>query len=588
MDINLRYYRISETVGFLLEEPLTELPSYFEAWSELGKNVPHYLSQHELRSRVEKMPLLDYTQLSDYHQYCLAHLLLSFIGAGYVWQEGDKGVVQSVPASLAIPWCGVSDYLGIHPIISHTDFALVNWTKIEPQRPLELCNLQNICRLPGGKHMEWFSLVTVQMEMDFASGIRPLLSAIDSVEHGNDDQLIQALRGLQDTLCKMKKTISRMHDELDADVFYNVIRPYLNGWGGAGSPLPQGLIYEGVSEQPVQLSGGSAAQSTSMQFIDHVLGIEHKEDHTAFLKRMRDYMPAPHRQFLQDLSNRPRVKEYVEASDNKELVKEYNLTVEAVKNFRSYHIQLVAKYIVVQSNRVNRNKSYESVEKKGTGGQSLMPFLKGIRNTTAAATVQKEPLLGQVFPCLIFLGNKDELDADVFYNVIRPYLNGWGGAGSPLPQGLIYEGVSDQPVQLSGGSAAQSTSMQFIDHVLGIVHKEDHTAFLKRMRDYMPAPHRQFLQDLSNRPRVKEYVEASDNKELVKEYNLTVEAVKNFRSYHIQLVAKYIVVQSNRVNRNKSYESVEKKGTGGQSLMPFLKGIRNTTAAATVQKEPVT
>lgn len=39
--------------------------------------------------------------------------------------------------------------------------------------------------------------------------------------------------------------------------------------------MPQGLVYEGVSEEPMAYSGGSAAQSTVLHAFDEFLGIRH-------------------------------------------------------------------------------------------------------------------------------------------------------------------------------------------------------------------------------------------------------------------------------------------------------------------------
>lgn len=37
-----------------------------------------------------------------------------------------------------------------------------------------------------------------------------------------------------------------------------------------------------------------------------------------------------------------------------------------------------------------------------------------------------------------------------------------------MPEGLVYEGVWDSPTQFSGGSAAQSSTLQCFDVLLGI------------------------------------------------------------------------------------------------------------------------
>ena len=42
-----------------------------------------------------------------------------------------------------------------------------------------------------------------------------------------------------------------------------------------------------------------------------------------------------------------------------------------------------------------------------------------------------------------------------------------------MPEGLIYEGVSDEPMAYSGGSAAQSTVLHAFDELLGIRHSQE-------------------------------------------------------------------------------------------------------------------
>lgn len=39
--------------------------------------------------------------------------------------------------------------------------------------------------------------------------------------------------------------------------------------------MPDGLVYQGVSEEPMAYSGGSAAQSTVLHAFDELLGIRH-------------------------------------------------------------------------------------------------------------------------------------------------------------------------------------------------------------------------------------------------------------------------------------------------------------------------
>lgn len=42
--------------------------------------------------------------------------------------------------------------------------------------------------------------------------------------------------------------------------------------------MPEGLVYQGVQEKPMEFSGGSAAQSSILHCFDELLGVQHKGD----------------------------------------------------------------------------------------------------------------------------------------------------------------------------------------------------------------------------------------------------------------------------------------------------------------------
>ena len=104
-------------------------------------------------------------------------------------------------------------------------------------------------------------------------------------------QVTFLLATITSAIGEMREELAQLHEGCRPATFYHQHRPLLSGWKG-NPGLPKGLIYEGVSEEPIQLSGGSAAQSASLQLLDAGLGVLHHGEEGEFLATMRDqYMP---------------------------------------------------------------------------------------------------------------------------------------------------------------------------------------------------------------------------------------------------------------------------------------------------------
>uniref|UniRef100_A0A8B9NIB4 I23O2 dioxygenase n=1 Tax=Accipiter nisus TaxID=211598 RepID=A0A8B9NIB4_9AVES len=355
----LTRFQLSEEYGFLLPDPLTELPEPYGPWMEIAHDLPQLIASHQLRSQVHQMPQLSTQHLRGREELHLAHLVLSFITMGYLWQEGEEGTVKVLPQNLAVPFWEVSQALGLPPILSHTDFVLANWRRKNPNR-----NLDTIISLPGGESLRGFILVTLLVEKAAVPGIKVgYRRAICAILQLDEETLHKALQELAEP--------PRGHSLPDFHVF-----PL--SWKD-NPAMPDGLIYEGVSDEPMAYSGGSAAQSTILHAFDELLGIRHSEemvpaDHaTAFLHRMRDYMPPPHRAFVEEIHRAPSLKQHVLSSGDARLCTAFNRCISALAEFRSYHITIVTKYITVPPS---------ALEAKGTGGSHIFSFLKSVRDTT--------------------------------------------------------------------------------------------------------------------------------------------------------------------------------------------------------------
>ncbi|NWI84055.1 I23O2 dioxygenase, partial [Dryoscopus gambensis] len=394
LPLALTRFQISEEFGFLLPDPLTELPAPYGPWMDIGHELPQLITSRQLRSRVHQMPQLSTQHLRGREELHLAHLVLSCITMGYVWQEGEEGTVQVLPRNLAVPYWEVSQALGLPPILSHADLVLANWRRKDPNGPLEIENLDTIITLPGGESLRGFVLCTLLVEKAAVPGIKAIVGALRAILQCDEETLHRALRELAGAIEAMREALRRMHDYVDPEVFYTVIRIFLSGWKD-NPAMPHGLIYEGVSREPMAYSGGSAAQSTVLHAFDELLGICHREDSAAFLHRMRDYMPPPHRAFVQDIQRAVSLKQRVLSSGSARLRAAFNRCVSALADFRSYHITIVTKYITIAAAKAKAGRAEPSaragpsggkapsaLEAKGTGGSHIFSFLKSIRDTT--------------------------------------------------------------------------------------------------------------------------------------------------------------------------------------------------------------
>ncbi|NWY39974.1 I23O2 dioxygenase, partial [Sylvia atricapilla] len=394
LPLALARFQVSEEFGFLLPDPLTELPEPYSPWMDIAHELPQLIMSHQLRSRVHQMPQLSTQHLRGREQLHLAHLALSFITMGYIWQEGEEGTVQVLPRNLAVPYWEVSQALGLPPILSHADFVLANWRRKDPhgyhpQSLAPLCrNLDTIITLPGGESLRGFILVTLLVEKAAVPGIKAISQALGAVLQGDGDTLHRALEELAGAIEAMSTALRRMHDYVDPEVFYSVIRIFLSGWKD-NPAMPHGLVYEGVSPEPLAFSGGSAAQSTVLHAFDELLGICHRQDTAAFLHRMRDYMPPAHRAFVERIRGAASLKQHVLCSGDARLRLAFNRCVSALTDFRSYHITIVTKYIATAAAKARARRAEagarpapSALEDKGTGGSHIFTFLKSIRDTT--------------------------------------------------------------------------------------------------------------------------------------------------------------------------------------------------------------
>ena len=203
-----------------------------------------------------------------------------------------------------------------------------------------------------------------------ATALQAVLSARRAVERNDPIKLIEDLQTVEHVVSDLTKILLRTKEKCDPYIFYHRIRPFLSGW-----PSP-GLIYEGVSTNPINFSGASAAQSSLFQAIDAGLGITHDNPNTSpFLLGMRKHMPPKHRSFIEMLEKTMLIRDKVLSTQRHELlIEQYNLTLSSIESFRFAHLEIATRYITKESPKPKKAK--------GTGGTEFTPFLINTRKET--------------------------------------------------------------------------------------------------------------------------------------------------------------------------------------------------------------
>lgn len=308
---------------------------------------------------------------------------------------------------------------------------LWNWKPIFDNEPIdELENLATLQTFTGSLDESWFYLVSVAIEARGAPLIPLGLEAIAAARANDSRVVTECLRSFAERVDELGSLLVRMYENCDPHVFYNRIRPFLAGGENMSEAgLPNGVVFDdGTGQQDyVQYGGGSNAQSSIIQFFDLLLGVEHRPtgekpakasggQGTAppapshnFIKKMRGYMPGPHRRFLEHVASVANIRDYVELHrHDRALVTAYDACLAMLRALRDKHIQMVSRYIIVKSResrshsrsisprqqapqRVNlaktRGRTEDKKDLKGTGGTALIPFLKQARDETGEPAI---------------------------------------------------------------------------------------------------------------------------------------------------------------------------------------------------------
>lgn len=367
---DLASYEVSPTTGFVPHtDPLIDLPDAFAPLAVVADDLPGLLRWGRVRAAIDAMPEVDATAAATRHEQERALLVLTTLANAWVWSDPDGDL--RMPVQLARPLWQLARALDRQPIVHHASMCLWNWRRIDPTQPVSADNSELLQTVMGGTDETWFFTATLGVELAGAPVLTALHDAAVASTHHDVDAVEAHMVTVADLVPSLTTALARMREWCDPHIFYHRLRPFLAGW-----PEP-GVVYEGVSPDPLVLAGGSAGQSSLVQALDAALGVDHDGSSAGpFLRLMRDYMPPAHRRYLVDLGTTSRIREVADAAGPSTLRDSYNASVAELELFRRRHMALAMEYVVAPSGETAAT---------GTGGTDFAVFLRDARTDTAAS-----------------------------------------------------------------------------------------------------------------------------------------------------------------------------------------------------------
>ena len=272
-----------------------------------------------------------------------------------------------LPSQIAEPFVIVSKKLDVYPFIDyHYSYSLGNYVKIDKSKGYELENLAMAAKFSGMDDERGFIMLHVDINQHSPELVGSILDYLKSDEDKNVNQ------SLSKCLSAMKKINERRQIMWQASRWkhYNDFRVFIMGIKGNDEIFGDGVIYEGVSDEPVQYRGQIGAQDNIIPTADiftGVIGYYPTNDLTKYLLDLRSYRPKCIQNFLSDIKSEMgdnRLFNNLKESKNEKGFCLLLQILDEIYYFRNGHWQFVQKYIMA-------NTKYA----KATGGTPIISWI---------------------------------------------------------------------------------------------------------------------------------------------------------------------------------------------------------------------
>lgn len=375
------HWHIHERTGFLIHpQPVPDLrtatghlPSqtiFMDAIETTAHVLPALIASGQVREHLAQLPPLPTDMLDNLLTDCAGpilerlFMLYGYFASAYVLAPPNAHKI--LPAIIAQPLLQLASQLKRPPMLSYAGLVLNNWRLHDENGAITLENVALLQQFTMLDDERWFFMVHIAIEAQAGSILSALQDGMVATERDDEPAALQALRDIRAGLVEITRIFNRMPERCDPDSYFHAVRPYFFGFDDvvfAG--------YEDANGQTHSLRGGSGAQSSIVPAVLAGLGVQHDQNSlTRHLYTMRDYMPVPHRHFIETMRT-SKLRDY--ATQHPPLRDAYNHALRQLMTFRRAHLHYARTYIFAKT-----------MNPYGTGGTPFMDFLKQLIAETDA------------------------------------------------------------------------------------------------------------------------------------------------------------------------------------------------------------
>lgn len=375
-------YGVSPERGFLspFDPAAITMSACLQAAQSLAATLPERLVAGDLREAAMDMAEPSEQALlavEDLRVLRTSLVHYTFLAQSYVWS--GEPTPQRLPSTIARPLWLLAKRVGQPPILTYSQYVLDNWAKLDADGAIDLANTRMIQPFLGGQDEAWFVLIHVAIEAAAGPMLCAIPKAIEASNNSDTEGLTAALGEMVNVWEPMLAAFDRMPERCDPYVYFHRVRPWIHGFKD-NPALPDGIVYEGVADEPRKFRGQTGSQSSIVPAMDAFLQVGHGHDPLrGYLDELHEYRLPEHRKFIDDIRAGSRVRQVVKMTGKPALTEAYNDCLEQLTKFRTRHLQYAASYIHKQSRGGRGNAS-----DVGTGGTPFMKYLKKHRDEAEA------------------------------------------------------------------------------------------------------------------------------------------------------------------------------------------------------------